>query len=60
MAAPPDSTAPNLERLRPSPVRGQLEPYSPKSPPGWRYLQTTDTPDEFKVRVAPQRNTARY
>ncbi|KAL9716283.1 hypothetical protein Ac2012v2_000729 [Leucoagaricus gongylophorus] len=38
-----------LEYLRLSPVRGQLEPYDPKSPTGWRYVQTTDTLNELKV-----------
>lgn len=38
-----------LEYLRLSPVRGQLEPYDPKSPMGWRYIQTTDTLNELKV-----------
>lgn len=39
----------SLEYLRPSPVRGQLEPQDPKTAKGWRYLQTTDTLDELKV-----------
>ncbi|TFK30407.1 hypothetical protein FA15DRAFT_662362 [Coprinopsis marcescibilis] len=39
--------------LRPSPIRGQLEPYDPKAPEGWRYIQTTDTPGELKVLLPP-------
>ncbi|KAJ4486062.1 hypothetical protein J3R30DRAFT_3281714 [Lentinula aciculospora] len=46
----------SLEYLRPSPVRGQLEPQDPKTAKGWRYLQTTDTLDELKVLIPP--NTA--
>ncbi|KAJ3816002.1 hypothetical protein F5876DRAFT_71492 [Lentinula aff. lateritia] len=46
----------SLEYLRPSPVRGQLEPQDPKTTKGWRYLQTTDTLDELKVLIPP--NTA--
>ncbi|KAG2023639.1 hypothetical protein CC2G_001271 [Coprinopsis cinerea AmutBmut pab1-1] len=41
------------EYMRPSPVRGQLEPYDSKAPNGWRYIQTTDTPGEFKVLLPP-------
>ncbi|KAF9270120.1 hypothetical protein L218DRAFT_1071608 [Marasmius fiardii PR-910] len=44
---------PSLDYLRTSPVRGQLEPQDPKSAKGWRYLQTTDTVDEFKVLIPP-------
>ncbi|KAJ3823599.1 hypothetical protein F5880DRAFT_1481904 [Lentinula raphanica] len=45
----------SLEYLRPSPVRGQLEPYDPRTAKGWRYLQTTDTLDELKAsQFAPQ------
>ncbi|KAF6766072.1 hypothetical protein DFP72DRAFT_865491 [Ephemerocybe angulata] len=43
----------NPDYLRPSPVRGQLEPQSSRSPQGWRYIQTTDTPNEFKVLLPP-------
>lgn len=43
----------SLEYLRPSPVRGQLEPQDPKTTKGWRYLQTTDTLDELKVSLQP-------
>ncbi|KAF5385446.1 hypothetical protein D9757_005328 [Collybiopsis confluens] len=46
----------SLEYLRPSPVRGQLEPPDPRTAKGWRYLQTTDTLDELKVLLPP--NTA--
>ncbi|KIK70927.1 hypothetical protein GYMLUDRAFT_33017 [Collybiopsis luxurians FD-317 M1] len=46
----------SLEYLRPSPVRGQLEPQDPRTAKGWRYLQTTDTLDELKVLLPP--NTA--
>lgn len=41
-----------LNYLQLSPVRGQLESYDPKSPTGWRYIQTTDTLNELKVRSA--------
>ncbi|KAF8632547.1 hypothetical protein AX15_001762 [Amanita polypyramis BW_CC] len=44
---------PALDYLRPSPVRGQLEPPDPNTHPGWRYIQTTDTPNEFKVLLPP-------
>ncbi|KAK1233035.1 hypothetical protein PQX77_003838 [Marasmius sp. AFHP31] len=44
---------PSLEYLRTSPVRGQLELQDPKTAKGWRYLQTTDTADEFKVLLPP-------
>jgi hypothetical protein len=46
----------SLEYLRPSPVRGQLEPQDPRTAKGWRYIQTTDTLDEVKVLIPP--NTA--
>ncbi|KAJ3799892.1 hypothetical protein GGU11DRAFT_460004 [Lentinula aff. detonsa] len=46
----------SLEYLRPSPVRGQLEPQDSQTAKGWRYLQTTDTLDELKVLIPP--NTA--
>lgn len=39
----------SLEYLRPSPVRGQLEPQDPQTAKGWRYLQTTDTLNELKA-----------
>ncbi|KAF9475990.1 hypothetical protein BDN70DRAFT_883015 [Pholiota conissans] len=42
-----------LDVHRPSPVRGQLEPYDPRTPKGCRYIQTTDTPDELKVLLPP-------
>ncbi|KIM48237.1 hypothetical protein M413DRAFT_439961 [Hebeloma cylindrosporum] len=46
--------APNsLDVLRASPVRGQLEPYDPRTPKGSRYIQITDTPDELKVLLPP-------
>ncbi|KAK2461944.1 hypothetical protein APHAL10511_006407 [Amanita phalloides] len=44
---------PALDYLRPSPVRGQLEPPDSNTLPGWRYIQTTDTPNEFKVLLPP-------
>ncbi|KAF9076228.1 hypothetical protein BDP27DRAFT_1414760 [Rhodocollybia butyracea] len=44
----------SLEFLRPAPVRGQLEPQDPRTPKGWRSLQTTDTLDELKVLIPPQ------
>ena len=40
---------PTLDYLRQSPVRGQLEPPDAHTLPGWRYVQTTDTPNEFKA-----------
>ncbi|KXN90065.1 hypothetical protein AN958_05070 [Leucoagaricus sp. SymC.cos] len=43
----------SLDYLRLSPVRGQLEPYDPKSPAGWKYIQTTDTLNELKVLIPP-------
>ncbi|KIM85152.1 hypothetical protein PILCRDRAFT_817140 [Piloderma croceum F 1598] len=45
---------PQLDYLQPSPVRGQLEPYSEKTKAGWRFLQCTDTPDELKVLLPPR------
>jgi hypothetical protein len=49
----PHSTleSPPLDPFRSSPVRGQLEPYDPKTPDGWRYIQTTDTRNQLKVRL---------
>ncbi|KIL70869.1 hypothetical protein M378DRAFT_175217 [Amanita muscaria Koide BX008] len=44
---------PALDYLRPSPVRGQLEPPDPSTLQGWRYIQTTDTPNELKVLLPP-------
>ncbi|KAF9044559.1 hypothetical protein BDZ89DRAFT_1109138 [Hymenopellis radicata] len=38
---------------RVSPVRGQLEAYDPSSPRNWRYIQTTDTPNELRVLLPP-------
>ncbi|KAI9509072.1 hypothetical protein F5148DRAFT_1190152 [Russula earlei] len=43
-----------LAYFQTSPVRGQLEPYEPKSRVGWRYLQCTDTPNELKVLLPPK------
>ena len=40
----------SLNFLSSSPVRGQLEPYDPRTPQGRRYIQVTDTPDELKVK----------
>lgn len=37
--------------LQPAPVRGQLEPPNQRSAPGWRYIQCTDTPNQFRVRT---------
>ena len=42
--------APALDVHKPSPVRGQLEPWDPRTPKGARYIQCTDTCDELKVR----------
>ncbi len=39
---------------RVSPVRGQLEAYDPSSPRNWRYIQTTDTPNELRVSHSPR------
>ncbi|KAK7468855.1 hypothetical protein VKT23_003356 [Stygiomarasmius scandens] len=52
MSRPPKANVP-LDYLRASPVRGQLEPQDPKTTKGWRYLQTTDTLNEFKVLLPP-------
>ncbi|THV07743.1 hypothetical protein K435DRAFT_772574 [Dendrothele bispora CBS 962.96] len=52
MSRPPKASVP-LDYLRASPVRGQLEPQDPKTTKGWRYLQTTDTLNEFKVLLPP-------
>ena len=38
-----------LDIHRVSPVRGQLEPYDPRTPKGCRYIQCTETPSELKV-----------
>ncbi|KAF8807363.1 hypothetical protein BYT27DRAFT_7255981 [Phlegmacium glaucopus] len=49
-----DSIPPqSLNFLSSSPVRGQLEPYDPRTPKGCRYIQVTDTPDELKVLLPP-------
>ncbi|TFK77136.1 hypothetical protein BDN72DRAFT_830303 [Pluteus cervinus] len=53
MARNPYSNVTVLDYFRPSPVRGQLEPWDPSTAAGWRYLQTTDTLDEFKVLLPP-------
>lgn len=45
--SPPNPVS--LDYLRSSPVRGQLEPYDPRTAKGWRYIQTTDTLDQLKV-----------
>lgn len=47
----PDS--PPLDTFCSSPVRGQLEAYDPKTPKGWRYIQTTDTPNQLKILLPP-------
>ncbi|KAF5385205.1 hypothetical protein D9615_001494 [Tricholomella constricta] len=53
MQRPSTSRAPPLDYLRPSPVRGQLEPHDPRSAKGWRYIQTTDTLNQLKVLLPP-------
>ncbi|GLB36117.1 hypothetical protein LshimejAT787_0304050 [Lyophyllum shimeji] len=53
MQRPSPSNAPPLDYLRPSPVRGQLEPPDPRTAKGWRYIQTTDTLDQLKVLLPP-------
>ena len=40
-----------LDIHRVSPVRGQLEPYDPRTPKGCRYIQCTETPSELKVQT---------
>ncbi|KAF9457060.1 hypothetical protein BDZ94DRAFT_1176402 [Collybia nuda] len=45
--------SPTLDYLRSSPVRGQLEPYDPRTAKGWRYIQTTDTLNQLKVLLPP-------
>jgi hypothetical protein len=40
--------------LQPAPVRGQLEPPNQRSAPGWRYIQCTDTPNQFRVLLPPR------
>ncbi|KAK0478395.1 hypothetical protein IW261DRAFT_227412 [Armillaria novae-zelandiae] len=47
------SSAFHLDYYRVSPVRGQLEPYDPTTARNWRYIQTTDTPNELKVLLPP-------
>ncbi|KAH8835307.1 hypothetical protein DL96DRAFT_1702305 [Flagelloscypha sp. PMI_526] len=42
-----------LNYLASSPVRGQLEPHDPRTPQGWRWLQTTETLDQFRVLLPP-------
>jgi hypothetical protein len=42
-------SSPPLDPFCSSPVRGQLEAYDPRTPKGWRYIQTTDTPNQLKV-----------
>ncbi|SJL05651.1 uncharacterized protein ARMOST_08996 [Armillaria ostoyae] len=49
----PHSSAFHLDYYRVSPVRGQLEPYDPTTARNWRYIQTTDTPNELKVLLPP-------
>ncbi|RDB28793.1 hypothetical protein Hypma_015562 [Hypsizygus marmoreus] len=53
MQRPSTSNVLPPEYLRPSPVRGQLEPYDPRTTKGWRYIQTTDTPNQLKVLLPP-------
>ncbi|KIY64187.1 hypothetical protein CYLTODRAFT_425428 [Cylindrobasidium torrendii FP15055 ss-10] len=36
-----------------TPVRGHLEPHDAANPKNWRYLQTTDTPNELKILLPP-------
>jgi hypothetical protein len=38
-----------LDIHRVSPVRGQLDPYDPRTLKGSRYIQCTETPNELKV-----------
>lgn len=40
-----------LDIHRVSPVRGQLDPYDPRTPKGCRYIQCTETPNELKVLI---------
>lgn len=47
------SSAFHLDYYRVSPVRGQLEPYDTTTARNWRYIQTTDTPNELKVLLPP-------
>ncbi|KAF9535432.1 hypothetical protein CPB83DRAFT_841730 [Crepidotus variabilis] len=47
------SSPTSLDTHRVSPVRGQLEPYDPRTPAGSRYIQCTETPDELKVLLPP-------
>ncbi|PPQ62819.1 hypothetical protein CVT24_000513 [Panaeolus cyanescens] len=49
--APSDPQSLDIHRV--SPIRGQLENYDPRTPKGWRYIQTTDTPNELKVLLPP-------
>ncbi|KAF8642285.1 hypothetical protein AX16_009556 [Volvariella volvacea WC 439] len=54
MLRQPTANPPPLDYYRSSPVRGQLEPWDPTTAKGWRYLQTTDTLNEFKVLLPPR------
>ncbi|KAG6890434.1 hypothetical protein C0995_008788 [Termitomyces sp. Mi166 len=44
---------PHPDHLRRSSVRGQLEPHDSRTAKGWRYIQTTDTPNQLKVLLPP-------
>lgn len=46
----PSGGGPSRTNGVPSSVRGQLDPYDPKAPQGWRTIQLTETPGELKVR----------
>ncbi|KAG6890373.1 hypothetical protein C0992_001963 [Termitomyces sp. T32_za158] len=41
------------DQIRRSPTRGQLEPHDSRTAKGWRYLQTTDIPNQLKVLLPP-------
>ncbi|KAG6885571.1 hypothetical protein C0993_012573 [Termitomyces sp. T159_Od127] len=44
---------PLTDHMHGSPVRGQLEPHDSRTAKGWRYIQTTDTPNQLKVLLPP-------
>ncbi|KAG6849511.1 hypothetical protein H0H93_007865 [Arthromyces matolae] len=44
---------PHLDALQRSPVRGQLEPHDSRTATGWRYIQTTETPNQLKILLPP-------
>ncbi|KAH6917418.1 hypothetical protein BKA70DRAFT_1418167 [Coprinopsis sp. MPI-PUGE-AT-0042] len=49
----PSGGGPSRTNGVPSSVRGQLDPYDPKAPEGWRTIQLTETPGELKVLLPP-------